>query len=86
MSSTKTYHTRVVVDSGSGRVVTVAFPPDGMHFYGGTADGIRRWRVVDGQEVGKQMGVDMGAISVSRDGKWTVYGTTAGTSMWDAEL
>jgi WD40 repeat protein len=78
----------VVVESDSpdGKIWTVAFHPDGIHFYGGTSDGVRRWRVADGQEVGKQMGMDMSAISVSRDGKWIVCGTTGGTSVWDAEL
>ena len=80
-------HIRVVVESASnGEVWAVAFHPDGVHFYGGTGDGIRRWRVADGQEVGKQMGMDMNAISVSRDGKWIVCGTTSGTRVWDAEL
>jgi WD40 repeat protein len=57
-----------------------------MHFYGGTRDGIRRWRVADGQEVGKQTGMNLNAISVSRDGKWIVCGTTEGASVWDAGL
>jgi WD40 repeat protein len=73
-------------DSPSGSVWTVAFHPDGMHFYGGTRDGIRRWRVADGHEVGKQTGMDMNVISVSRDGKWIVCGTMQGASVWDAEL
>ena len=73
-------------DSDDDRVWTVAFHPDGMHFFGGTKDGIRRWRVADGQEVGKQTGMDMNAISVSRDGKWIVCGTMQGASVWDAEL
>ena len=69
-----------------GSLYTVAFHPDRVHFYGGTRNGIRRWRVADGQEVGKQAGMDLNAISVSRDGKWVVCGTTKGTSVWDAEL
>jgi WD40 repeat protein len=78
----------VVVESdhGDGTLYTVAFHPDGKHFFGGTRDGIRRWRVADGQEVGKQTGMDMNAISVSRDGKWIVCGTMRGASVWDAEL
>ena len=32
------------------------------------------------------MGMDLNAISVSRDGKWIVCGTMQGTSVWDAEL
>ena len=48
--------------------------------------GIRQWRVTDGQEVGKQMGMNLNAVSVSRDGKWIVCRTTKGTSMWDTEL
>ena len=80
-------HIRVDVESASGGVVwAVAFHPDGVHFYGGMRDGIRRWRVADGQEVGKQMGMDMNVISVSRDGKWIVCGTMSRTRVWDAEL
>ena len=77
----------MAIESGSGtKVYTVAFHPDGVHFFGGTQDGIRRWRVADGQEAGKQTGMDPNAISVSRDGKWIVCGNTEGTSVWDAEL
>ena len=76
----------VVGDSRDGTLYTVAFHPDGKHVYGGMGDGIRRWRVADGQEVGKQTGIDMNATSVSRDGKWIVCGTTQGASVWDAEL
>ena len=32
------------------------------------------------------MGMNMNALSVSRDGKWIVCGTTMGTSVWGAEL
>ena len=73
-------------DSDDGRLWTVAFHPDEMHFFGGMGDGIRRWRIADGQEVGKQTGMDLNAISVSRDGKWIVCGTTKGANVWDAEL
>ena len=76
----------MVLESDSGWVYTVAFHPDGMHVFGGMQDGIRRCRVADGQEVGKQTGMDMNAISVSRDRKWIMCGTTKGTSVWDAEL
>jgi WD40 repeat protein len=76
----------VVGDSPRGTIWTVAFHPDGLHFYGGTEDGIQRWRVADGQEVGKQTEMDMNAISVSKDGKWIVCGTMQGASVWDAEL
>ena len=76
----------VVESESGGGVYTVAFHPDGKHFFGGTENAIRRWRVADGQEVGKQTGMDMNAISVSRDGKWVVCGTTEGASVWDAEL
>ena len=57
-----------------------------MHFFGGTGDGIQRWRVADGQEVGKQTGMNMSAISVSRDGMWVVCGFLGGANVWDAEL
>lgn len=75
-----------MVDSGSVGIYTVAFHPDGLHFVGGTSDGIRRWRLADGREVGKQTGMNLNAIAVSRDGRWIVCGTELGASVWDAEL
>ena len=54
---------------------------------GGGNGGIRRWRLADGQEVGKQTGMwQLRAISVSRDGKQVVCGTDKGVRVWDAEL
>ena len=67
-------------------VWTVAFHPDGKHLFDGTSNGIRRWRLADGQELGKQTGMNLNAISVSKDEKWVVCGTTSGASVWDAEL
>ena len=64
----------------------VTFHPDGKHLLGGGDDGIRRWQLADGQEVGKQTGMNLHAISVSRDGKWVVCGTRERASVWDAEL
>lgn len=57
-----------------------------MHFLSGSADGIRRWRIADGQEVSKRMGLNLNAMSVSRDYKWIVCGTQRGASVWDAEM
>ena len=58
-----------------------------MHFYGGTRNEIRRWRIADGHKVGEQTGMDMNDISVSRDHKWVVCGTMRrGASVCDAEL
>ena len=72
---------------GSRWVHGFAFHPDGKHLLGGGGDGIRRWRLADGQEVGKQTGMELRAISVSRDGKWVVCGTESdGASVWDAKL
>ena len=76
----------IVLETGSDWAWAVAFHPDGKHLLGGGADGIRRWHLPDGQEVGKQTGMNLNAISVSRDGKWVVCGTTKGASVWDAEL
>lgn len=67
-------------------VWAVAFHPDGMHLLGGCTDGIRRWRVADdGQEVGRQLGMDVNAISVSSDDRRIVYETQAGASVWDGK-
>ena len=78
----------MVLKGGAGEVWAVAFHADGKHFFEGTSDssGIRRWRVTDGQELGKQTGITVFAISVSKDQKWVVCGTTSGASVWDAEL
>ena len=62
------------------------FHPDGEHLLGGGYDGIRRLRLEDGQEIGKQTGMVVHAISVSRDRKWIVCGTEEGASVWDAEM
>ena len=67
-------------------VYSVAFHPDGMHLLSGSGDGIRQWRLADGQEVGKQSGMHLNAISVSTDGKWIVCGTTRGASVWDEKI
>jgi WD40 repeat protein len=57
-----------------------------MQLLSGKIDGLRRWRVADGQEVGNRMPMDVNAISVSKDGKWMVCGTTEGASVWDAKI
>ncbi|KAH0826721.1 hypothetical protein J3R83DRAFT_5121 [Lanmaoa asiatica] len=57
-----------------------------MHVFGCTGDRIQRWRLADGQEAGKQTGMKLYAISVSRDHKWIVCGTREGASVWDGEL
>ena len=78
----------MVLEGGAGEdceVWAVAFHPDGKHFFDGTRNGIRRWRVADGQELGKQTGMTF-EISVSKDQKWVVCGTAEGASVWDAEL
>ena len=77
---------KVVLETDSDAVWAVAFNPDGKHVFGGTNDGIRRWRIANGQEVGKQTGKYVNAIAVSRDRKWVVFGTWEGASVWDAEL
>ena len=77
----------IVLDTGhSGRVYAVAFSPDGIHLLGGGEDGVRRWRLPDGPEVGKQTEMTLFAISVSRDQKWIVCGAEEGASVCDGEL
>ena len=76
----------MVLEGGAGEVWVVAFHPDGKHFFDGTRNEIRRWRLADGQELGKQTGMDVYAISVSKDQKWVACATTEGASVWDAEL
>ena len=76
----------MVLEGGAGSVWAVAFHSDGKHFFDGTRNEVRRWRVADGQELGKQTGMNLYAISVSKDEKWVVCGTTSGASVWDPEL
>ena len=76
----------MVLEGGAGSVWAVAFHPDGKHFFDGTTEEIRRWRVADGQELGQQTGMNLNVISVSKDQKWIVCGTMKGASVWDAEL
>ena len=64
----------------------MAFHPDGKHFFDGTRNEMRRWRLADGQELGKQTGMEVFTISVSKDQKWVACGTAMGASVWDAEL
>ena len=75
----------IVLDA-SGEVRAVAFHPDGKHILGGGRGGIRRWRLEDGQEVGRQAEMWLQAISVSMDHRWIVCGTNEGASVWDAEM
>jgi WD40 repeat protein len=76
----------IVIETGDQRAVfSVAFDSEGMQLLSGKSDGVRRWRVADGQEVGNRMPMDVYAISVSRDGKWIVCGTRKGASVWDAK-
>ena len=80
------HNTRRVLEGGAGTVWAVAFHPDGKHFFDGTRNGIRRWRLADGKELKKQTGMDLNTISTSRDQKWVACGTTGGASVWDVEL
>ena len=78
---------RVLNTSGSDDVHAVAFHPDGKHFLSGNDDAVQRWRVADGQEVGRQTEMELRAISVSKDGKWVVCGTfKKGASVWDGTM
>jgi WD40 repeat protein len=76
-----------VIETGDERAIySVAFHSDGMQLLSGKTDGLRRWRVADGQELGNRMAKDVYAISVSRDGKWIVCGTGRGAIVWDAKM
>ena len=75
-----------MIETGDDRAIfSVAFHTDGMQLLSAKETGLRRWRVLDGQEVGNEMEMDVKAISVSRDGKWIVCGTWEGASVWDAK-
>ncbi|KAG8219211.1 WD40-repeat-containing domain protein [Butyriboletus roseoflavus] len=74
-------------DGDSEWVYAVAFQPDGEYLLGGGSEEvIRRWRLADGQEVGKQTGMRATAISVSRDHRWIVCGTFDGVKVWNREM
>ena len=57
-----------------------------MHLLSGNEDGVRRWRLTDRQEVGKQTAVAVSCISVSRDHKWVVCGSDEGASVWNERM
>ncbi|KAI9567669.1 hypothetical protein HD554DRAFT_2039394 [Boletus coccyginus] len=77
----------IVVDTGrSDAVWAVTFHSDGMHFLSGNGDGVRQWRVGDGEEVARQTGMNLNVVSVSRDHKWIVCGVQRGASVWDAGM
>ena len=87
MTLTFQYDQTIVLDTGSLEyVLAVTFHPDGKHLLTGNDDGIRRWKLADGQEVGKQTRVRVRAICVSRDQKWTVCGSYNGASVWDGDV
>ncbi|KAN0094474.1 WD40-repeat-containing domain protein [Tylopilus felleus] len=88
MSSTNPdRNTKQVLEAASDEGVwSVTFHPDGMHLFTGTSNGIQQWLLADGQEVGGQTGMNVRAISVSRDQKWVVCGTKEGASVWDVEI
>ena len=80
----------IVIETDSSRpTLAVAFHPDGKHVSCGNMEGVRLYRVADGLEVGDQimMGTQvlLNAISVSTDGRWIVYGTTRGASVWGVQ-
>jgi WD40 repeat protein len=75
-----------VIETGDDAAIfSVAFDSNVMQLLSGKTDGVRRWRVADGQEVANRMPMDVNAIAVSRDGKWIVCGTEEGASVWDAK-
>ena len=81
----------MILDTGSSRMPwTVVFHPDGKHLLGGTAhNGVLRWQLADGREVGSQIDSiheNVRSISVSKDCRWIVCGTDEGASVWDEEM
>ena len=76
----------MVLEGGDGSVWAMAFHPDRKVLFDGTRKEIRRWHVADRQELGKQAGMDLNVISVSRDHQWVVCGSTKGASVWDEEI
>ena len=76
----------IVLEASTSQVRAVAFYPNGKYVLGGGNDGLRRWRLEDGQEVGKHTGMVLHAISMSRDHKWIVCGSEEGASVWGAEM
>ena len=74
---------------GRDYINSVALLVDGKHVVSGGDKGkIRRWRIEDGERVGKSMdaGSAVRNIAVSRDGKFIVGGTTSGlVTVWNAE-
>ncbi|KAH7905044.1 hypothetical protein BJ138DRAFT_1165467 [Hygrophoropsis aurantiaca] len=87
--------TSTIIDQGKiteirsgGATSSVVFEQDGTHIVSGSRDEtIRKWRAVDGQEVGQAMraGKRVNAVAVSRDGRWMACGMDNGLiAVWDA--
>ena len=87
----------IEINGGTQRILSVVFVEDGKQVLSGGEDGvIRRWRVDDGQEVGKPIpveGTEIYAAAVSPDGKWLVCGLKrldfddgkTGVRVWDTQ-
>ncbi|KAG9316965.1 WD40-repeat-containing domain protein [Chiua virens] len=77
----------ILLDTGSGSIVSAAvFSPDGKHLFSGSSDGVRRFQLADKLVKATQMGMEVGAISISRVGPRIVCGMISGVTVWDWEL
>ncbi|KAG9309837.1 WD40-repeat-containing domain protein [Chiua virens] len=77
----------ILLDTGGGSIVSaVAFSPDGKHLFSGSSDGVRRFQLADKLVEATQMGMEVGAISISRVGPRIVCGMISGVTVWDWEL
>ncbi|KAG9310089.1 hypothetical protein JVU11DRAFT_9698 [Chiua virens] len=77
----------ILFDTGFySRIWAVVFSLDGECLLSGSKDGIRRFRLADKVETAKQTGMDMNAISISKDGQRIICGAEEGASVWDVEL
>ena len=68
-----------------GRPTAVTFSLNGEYAFSGSDDGVRVWRVKDGEHTATMAARRVVCLAVSEDGKWIAAGTNFGDLLvWDA--
>jgi WD40 repeat protein len=73
----------IEIDANS-EIRVVTFSANGEYLVGGGTDGVRVWRVEDGEEIAAMEAPYVRCICVSKDGKWIAAGTYKDVIVWDA--
>ena len=85
LSRTQEPSTLIEIDGGD-RVSAVTFAANGKHLVSGGENGVRVWRVEDGEEMARMEASYVLCVAASNDGRWIAAGTLRGkVIVWDAE-